>query len=226
MKTRQKIVAMLLAILMTGSISAMAAKAEGTPVQLMLGDLNNDGKIGIKDVLLLQKHLAGIISLTPIQKYLSNVNEDSGVALNDVLEIQKHIAQMDTGGTVGRIVDSEMEQLRSDFLAYLQSIGQDYGSSLDNLVMKAYYGKVKNSEILYMVTELNDPLFPPIMEWHEAGGYRISLAPFPYGIIHAGGTFMSIEEAYEQGYFTQDDVYKFGCVVDETFKLRYPSPLS
>lgn len=61
-----------------------------------LGDVNRDGNINIKDVTLIQKNIAFMVTLDAEQKTLADVNKDGNVNIKDATTIQKFIAYMIT----------------------------------------------------------------------------------------------------------------------------------
>lgn len=54
-----------------------------------LGDVNGDGSINVKDVILVQKHILLIQNLTAAQKILADVNGDGNVTIEDAVLIMK-----------------------------------------------------------------------------------------------------------------------------------------
>ncbi len=61
------------------------------------GDVNGDWVINTADVLLIQKYLAGVVTLSEKQKELADVNDDGTVSVADVLLIQRYLAHEITG---------------------------------------------------------------------------------------------------------------------------------
>jgi hypothetical protein len=61
---------------------------------IMLGDVNNDSEIDIKDVTEIQKHLASLTTLTDNQLLAADVDDVAGVDISDATCIQKYIASM------------------------------------------------------------------------------------------------------------------------------------
>lgn len=55
------------------------------------GDANGDGQITSVDMLRIQKHINGYITLKDAQYYAANANEDAGITSVDMLKVQKHI---------------------------------------------------------------------------------------------------------------------------------------
>ena len=62
--------------------------------QIAYGDVNEDGKIDIKDALLLQKHVLGVNAPTINLKY-ADVTGDSKIDLKDLLNVKKFLADWD-----------------------------------------------------------------------------------------------------------------------------------
>lgn len=60
---------------------------------VMLGDINGDSLVDLKDVLMVQKHVAKSITLTDAQFEAADVDKSGAVDMNDVILIQKHIAK-------------------------------------------------------------------------------------------------------------------------------------
>lgn len=60
----------------------------------LIGDVNLDGKINIKDATAIQKHLAKFIHLEDENLAVADVNADGKVNVRDATEIQKYIANM------------------------------------------------------------------------------------------------------------------------------------
>lgn len=69
------------------------ALTEITPYyDIILGDVNSDGKIAINDATLLQKYLTDSVELNNAQLKAADVNKNGKITVQDVTEIQKYIA--------------------------------------------------------------------------------------------------------------------------------------
>ncbi len=68
----------------------------------VLGDVNGDGKVNVKDATLIQKAAAKIIKLTDDESLRADVNGDSKVNIKDATAIQKFAAKIETGFTIGK----------------------------------------------------------------------------------------------------------------------------
>lgn len=64
------------------------------PVEIALGDVNDDGNIDANDALAILKSVAKMTVLDEAQKQAANVNMDSNIDANDALMILKYVAKM------------------------------------------------------------------------------------------------------------------------------------
>lgn len=96
MKTKFKIKSMsvLLALIltMTAFIANTVTASAAEETKIVLGDVNNDGKISILDVTDIQKYIAGLTDFTDNQVKAANTFEDNRIDINDVTELQRYIA--------------------------------------------------------------------------------------------------------------------------------------
>ena len=67
----------------------------------ILGDVNNDGEVNIKDATMIQKSSAKIITLADDEILRANVNGDAKVNVKDATAIQKYVAKIKTGYPIG-----------------------------------------------------------------------------------------------------------------------------
>ena len=58
----------------------------------LLGDVNGDGQVTVVDATLIQKYIAGLVTLSDTQKAAADVNNDGSVSIVDATQIQKYIA--------------------------------------------------------------------------------------------------------------------------------------
>ena len=94
MSIKRKVISVLLAlsllltsiVTLTGSLTVSAAAATR-------GDLNDDGVVDMKDVLLLRKFIANLTTLS--DETVADVNADNSVDMKDVLLMRKYIANWD-----------------------------------------------------------------------------------------------------------------------------------
>ncbi len=96
MKTKFKIksmsVLLALALTMTAFIANTVTASAAEETKIVLGDVNNDGKISILDVTDIQKYIAGLTDFTDNQVKAANAFEDDRIDINDVTELQRYIA--------------------------------------------------------------------------------------------------------------------------------------
>lgn len=117
MKQITKYISILLVAVMLIGMIPYAAFAESTPdfadaesndnAVYLLGDVDLDGDVNVKDATLLQRYLADLVELNEIQMILANV-EGTGITVTSVTWIQKYAAELDIGGLkIGQPVDLE-----------------------------------------------------------------------------------------------------------------------
>ena len=71
----------------------------------ILGDVNGDGKVNVKDATMIQKAAAKIITLTDAENIRANVNGDTKVNVKDATAIQKFAAKIETGYPIGKPIE-------------------------------------------------------------------------------------------------------------------------
>ncbi len=70
-------------------------------VKYLVGDVNMDGKVNIKDATLVQKYAADLLELDEVPLKLADVNTDTRVNVKDATAIQKAIADIKTSFVIG-----------------------------------------------------------------------------------------------------------------------------
>lgn len=70
----------------------------------ILGDVNGDSKVNVKDATMIQKAVAKIIKLTEKDDLRADVNADSKINIKDATAIQKFVAKIDTGLPIGKLM--------------------------------------------------------------------------------------------------------------------------
>ena len=79
----------------TGSFQVdIPSTADYEDISIILGDINNDRKLSIKDATLIQKYLAQIESFDNVEMYISDYNEDKITNIKDTTTIQKKLANI------------------------------------------------------------------------------------------------------------------------------------
>lgn len=107
MRLTKRLISLVICFLLVAMMIPMeivSAKSEdiSTPKvnSKILGDVNTDSKVNIRDATSIQKYAAAIITLTEVQLEAADVNADSKVNIKDATAIQKWIA--------GLLVDSNI----------------------------------------------------------------------------------------------------------------------
>jgi beta-N-acetylglucosaminidase len=72
-------------------ITIFGTSEEKTFTIAVRGDANGDGQITSVDMLRIQKHINGYLTLKNEQYYAADANEDAGITSVDMLKVQKHI---------------------------------------------------------------------------------------------------------------------------------------
>ena len=72
----------------------------------VLGDVNGDGKVNVKDATMIQKAAAKITKLTDDERLRADVNADSKVNVKDATAIQKFAAKIETGFPIGKDISA------------------------------------------------------------------------------------------------------------------------
>ncbi len=73
----------------------------------LLGDVNEDGKVNIKDATLIQKAIANLTELTGIGEALADADLNTRINIKDATAIQKHIAGIETGYPIDKPIASK-----------------------------------------------------------------------------------------------------------------------
>lgn len=70
--------------------------AVAEPLKAALGDINGDGNITIADAIMIQKHIANIITLDGDTLTVADVTKDGNISIADAIMLQKYIANIIT----------------------------------------------------------------------------------------------------------------------------------
>ena len=68
-------------------------------VDAAIGDMTGDGKVNVRDVTAMQRHLASLEELTDDRLALADVNANGKVTIDDVTLLQRYLAEFDV--TIG-----------------------------------------------------------------------------------------------------------------------------
>lgn len=75
------------------------------PTVYKSGDVSLDGKIDLKDAILVQKYSVMLISFTATQKSLGDINGDGKVNLSDAIFLQKKVLNGDSGSDNDDVIE-------------------------------------------------------------------------------------------------------------------------
>lgn len=79
-------------------------KAEYT---YLLGDVNGDGTVSVRDALMIQNYKALLGALTDLQKLSADIDMDKSLTITDILYIQKYLAGMQVDYPVGTVCTAD-----------------------------------------------------------------------------------------------------------------------
>lgn len=94
----KKFVTIFLSVLLVILISVLNVSA--VPATMYTGNVDGEGKITVKDATLIQKNIAGLVSLSKIQMAIADVDGDKDVTVKDATMIQKRCANIINSFTV------------------------------------------------------------------------------------------------------------------------------
>ncbi|MGN0593356.1 MAG: cellulase family glycosylhydrolase [Ruminococcus sp.] len=78
----------------TSKTTATTTTTTGTPAQVTVGDVNMDGKISLKDIILLNKYVAKMVTLNDSQLKAAECTSDGNVNADDVIALMKYIVNL------------------------------------------------------------------------------------------------------------------------------------
>lgn len=106
MKLTKRIVSIILAIMIIAipmfTVSVSAASVN--KVTALLGDVDGNGRITVRDATTVQKSLSGIVTLDPLSKKLADVDGNGKVVIRDVTTIQKWLSGSKVSYAIGKTV--------------------------------------------------------------------------------------------------------------------------
>lgn len=104
MKTKITIFMLLCLIINILSIKAYVYANE----QILLGDVNQDNKVSIRDATLIQMHIAKMepyANFSYIQSKCADVNENNKITISDATAIQKHRVGINTKTRINQYIE-------------------------------------------------------------------------------------------------------------------------
>jgi len=110
-------------------LTPLESAADGTVIGLM-GDVNDDKKINIKDSSEIQKYLAKYICLNEKFKALSDVDNNQKINIKDATTLQKHIAKLDIPCVAGYTLYETGTHIHRYEEVVIEPKCEDYGYTL------------------------------------------------------------------------------------------------
>lgn len=97
--------------------------------------------------------------------------------------------------------ESQINALKKDYAAYKA----DDNFTADDYMVLRYFGTYNGCEVVIMFPELGIATLD--MQYIEVGGHTIVVGSGSFEVmLHKGGSFIGIEEAYEAGYLSDEDI--------------------
>lgn len=215
MKMR-KIMALVLAIIMTFSLSslAFAAEAEKTPIK---GDISANGKTDNEDLVMLARSIVGMLELTDIQLAHGDMNEDGATNNADLVKIAQTIVGYSEPNESGL-----SEELKRNIIRDFWLVSDVKGYTSDQVL--AYLGAYSGCEVVYMGGGLSALRLSTM----EIGEYTFEYPTYSgYLLVYNYSTFMPLKDAYEAGWITDEDlaaIYTENCKVISELKKTGKAP--
>ncbi len=105
----KKILSMIcaLCLVLAVIIPASANTENESPSSLILGDSDLDSRVNVRDATLIQKHVAGILTLSANGQLTADVDGNGRINVKDATVIQKFVAGYSIAFPIGEPVDSE-----------------------------------------------------------------------------------------------------------------------
>ncbi|MDP4119976.1 MAG: dockerin type I repeat-containing protein [Bacillota bacterium] len=126
MKIKIKTLCVLLSALLVLAVSSVFSSNAAMCIYTGNVQQSTNGGVSLKDATMIQKYLAGVISLTPYQKVAGDVNGDLTLNLKDATMIQKYLASLIMEFPIGQyIVYCVIEQgaLYTDYCSGAATVG-------------------------------------------------------------------------------------------------------
>ena len=102
-------------------------------------------------------------------------------------------------------------RLRTDYLTKLNSSSSYDTYKLDDIWVQVYFGTFSGREIVYMGAPID---YPAVLVTKEIAGYQFIFgSPQPL-YAHCGSDFIWLEQAYETGLLTKEDIFQIRLLVN------------
>jgi hypothetical protein len=120
--------------------------AQGASAAVM-GDVNGDGSVNVKDVVLVQKHILAIQSLTDAQKLVADVNGDTKIDANDAVLLMKYTLGLISEFPIGNLQVVSLKALNA------KTIGVEFNKVPSATEKTAVEITVKNAALTVIPTK-------------------------------------------------------------------------
>ena len=187
LKLKKRVVKMkkLLVTLLVLSLCLTGGMLQGFAVAMppLYGDVNQSYSVNITDATIIQKALAGQITLDYLDSLLADYNHDGEITIADVTDIQKKIAGVKLSSNCGGILDIYISI--TDFYADYLSGSVSKGKSV------TFTAKAVGSANITYEFEMNGTVVQPRSESNT----------FTYVFEEAGSYYLYVYAYNESGYY-------------------------
>ena len=106
MKSKRAFIATVLSAMLITAAFPVAASAAGNEV--LLGDVNGNGKVEVTDATMVQMIAAELTTVSAERMKAADVNGDGEVNISDATLIQQYAAEIQTGYAIGEPIETEV----------------------------------------------------------------------------------------------------------------------
>lgn len=185
---------------------------------MVAGDINEDYLLTLADVTHALKYITGWN--VPVF-CAGNVNYDSVIDLTDVTMMLKLIAGWDEDHVVlNKLASYRIEMIEADYTRYMTE-NYRYDPEYGPLYVQCYYGRFNNAAAVLMGGPFD---YTQAEVTKEIAGSVFYYSCGHYIEIWKNGEFFSVEEAYEKGILTKEDVKVLSVRFNSDEKIKYETP--
>ena len=112
MKSKRAFIATVLSAMLITAAFPVAASAAGNEV--LLGDVNGNGKVEVTDATMVQMIAAELTTVSAERMKAADVNGDGEVNISDATLIQQYAAEIQTGYAIGEPIESGGDNRSAD----------------------------------------------------------------------------------------------------------------
>jgi hypothetical protein len=157
------------------------------------------------DALTALKISAGLIPLTEEHLAMYDTDGDGVITTNDVIMILREIAGVEAAEPCFEPLSPENELKLLEAWAISGIYPADILFDVESLMIYRYFGTFDGREVVIIFPK-NSPMTMD-MQYIDIAGYQIALGSGSLELlVHDSGKFVPIQEAYERGLLTIDDI--------------------